>query len=87
VTNATSATSQIREILQICSWCLPHKIRILGEPLTLEPGARLSFEVDGHGMPTNAWMFTGGEFHSFKLSHGICPECARKLRPEPRRIQ
>jgi hypothetical protein len=79
--------SQIREILQICSWCLPHTIKILGAPLALASGARISFEIDGHGTPTGAWTFAGGRFHSFKLSHGICPECSKKLRPEPRRIQ
>jgi hypothetical protein len=76
-----------KSIVQICSWCLPRTVRILGAPEGLQDLARVSFELDERGYPKAAWAFLNAQFHEFKLSHGICPECARKMRPEPARIQ
>jgi hypothetical protein len=76
------------EILQICSWCLPQKIKVLGQLLTLAPGETVSFEIDGStGCPKSAWKTSGGQRRELSLSHGICSECAAKIRPEGLRAQ
>lgn len=77
----------VRFKVQICSWCLPQTIRVLGTPLGVEAAARLSFELDAKGFPKSAHTIVRGEIHDLILSHGICPGCAHKLRPQTTRIQ
>jgi hypothetical protein len=85
---ATETQHEAREILQICAWCLPRTIRILGQPIVLAPGAKLEFEIDGKtGCPIAAWTTADGRLHEYKLSHGICPECAAKFHRGPGRAQ
>jgi hypothetical protein len=83
------STTQSRpaQIVQLCSWCLPQTIRVLGPALGVEAAARISFELDSKGFPKSAWTFVGGEFQDLKLSHGICPECRKKFCAEPARVQ
>ena len=73
--------------IQICSWCLPATIRVLGLALGVEAVARISFELDGSGFPRSAHTIVRGEVRDLVLSHGICPECAGKLRPQTARVQ
>jgi hypothetical protein len=88
VSHGAQATSrEPREFVQICSWCLPGTIRVLGAPLGVEAAARISFELDDRGFPKSARTIVGGVVHDLRLSHGICGECAKKLRPEPASVQ
>jgi hypothetical protein len=79
---------QSQQIVQICSWCLPRTIRVLGAPLGVEAAARISFELDDRGFPKSAHTIVAGVVHDLKLSHGICPDCARRFHHAvPSRVQ
>jgi hypothetical protein len=69
-----------RPILQICSWCLPQRIRVLNLPEEFKDGRAIRFQMDGNGAPASAYTIEQGKVYEFQLSHGICPECDKKFR-------
>lgn len=72
---------KVAEIVQICSWCQPKKIRVLNR-VPLARGEGLDFKMSketGLAIAVTRIRLGSEEETFLQLSHGICPECKAKF--------
>jgi hypothetical protein len=77
--HGTQVMERGTQLVTICSWCLPEKIRVLRAPLSVGAAPVISFELDGKGFPKSAHTILRGEVHDLRVSHGICPDCSKRF--------